>query len=239
MTPVTVWPLLIPVKGELEFSGNRLAEVGSGRRASTHGEFLGVRDFRRGDSLKSIHWVQSARNDRLIVCERGGPEQQAVELHLWTANSQDVAADRRENLAWRVRIAASLIDLLVARHLPFQLTIDGTRVLLPEGEAARRLAWDRLASIPLDGVQTGAQNTIAANGLISQAKYSASRICVGSELENGQPLPAHLIRFEVKFAIQGIRRNARQSSGLLNLDQDIVAQLDHMLMEASHASHVA
>ena len=82
--PVLIQPLLIPITAELEFSGCRMAHVGGGDRSTDNGEFLGVRDFRRGDSLKSIHWVQSARNDRIIVCERGGPQQQAVELKLST-----------------------------------------------------------------------------------------------------------------------------------------------------------
>ncbi len=239
VVPVTVWPLLIPITSELEFPGSRLAEVGTGQRASSQGEFLGVREFRRGDSLKSIHWVQSARNDRLIVCERGGPQQQAVELHLWTASSRGSLADRRENLAWRVRIVASLVDLLVSRHLPFHLLIDGKRTRLPNGEAARRFAWDRLAAIPLDQPLATGGNPSAKCEVNSKAAFSTSRILIGAELDNGQPLPAQLVRCEVKFATSGLRSHALESTGLLDLDKDIPEQLDHLLMEASHASHVA
>ena len=40
------------------------------RRAGTTGDLLGVRRFRDGDSLRHVHWAQTARQRELIVCER-------------------------------------------------------------------------------------------------------------------------------------------------------------------------
>ena len=42
-------------------------------RPGPAGDFLGVRPYRRGDSLRRIHWPQSARHDQLIVCELQSP----------------------------------------------------------------------------------------------------------------------------------------------------------------------
>jgi uncharacterized protein (DUF58 family) len=233
VTPVTVWPMLIPIDGLLEFTGSRLSEVGTGLRPSTHGDFLGVRAFRRGDSLKSIHWVQSARLDELIVCERGGPQQQAVEVHLSTARCQGSRLEARENLAWRVRIAASFIDLLVSRHLPFQLFIDGERQSLPEDAAGRRLAWDRLAQIPLD---TSLYNRPS---LPDSRPSRASRIRIAACQGGHQSLPAHQVQVDIQHASQGIRDDHSLRSSIIDLDQDIAHQLNHLLAEATHASIVA
>lgn len=98
-SPVTVLPLLIPISEELEFTGDQFADFGVGNRASTHGDFLGVRDFRRGDALKNIHWAHSARHDQFVVCERGGPQNQAIELYLSTARCQGSNVESRENFA--------------------------------------------------------------------------------------------------------------------------------------------
>jgi uncharacterized protein (DUF58 family) len=225
--------MLIPIDGLLEFTGSRLSEVGTGLRPSTHGDFLGVRAFRRGDSLKSIHWVQSARLDELIVCERGGPQQQAVEVHLSTARCQGSRLEARENLAWRVRIAASFIDLLVSRHLPFQLFIDGERQSLPEDAAGRRLAWDRLAQIPLD---TSLYNRPS---LPDSRPSRASRIRIAACQGGHQSLPAHQVQVDIQHASQGIRDDHSLRSSIIDLDQDIAHQLNHLLAEATHASIVA
>ena len=166
-----------------------------------NGEFLGVRDFRRGDALKSIHWVQTARNDRLIVCERGGPQQQAVELRLSTSGCEGSLSEVRENLAWRVRITASLIDLLVSRHLPFCLVIDGHTQALPEGAASRTQAWDLLAMVPLDVATKQLHDFVQS----STNKRGASRIAIAATTADGRPLSSNLVRVDVQPPLKGIR----------------------------------
>ncbi len=233
ITPVTVWPLLIPMDGLFEFTGKRLSETGSGQRASTHGDFMGVREFRRGDSLKSIHWVQSARLEELIVCERGGPQQQAVEVHLSTARCIGTRGEARENLAWRVRIAASFIDLLVARHFPFQLSIDGERCNIPEDAAGRRIAWNLLADIPLDSSITRR----IAEGVVPQNRASRIRISVADE--GHQTLLAKYLQIDIQHASHGIRDDHSARSRVIDLDQDISEQLNRLLEEATHACSLA
>lgn len=150
--PVVIWPLLIPLNGLVDMSGSKLADIGVGNRTGTDGDFLGVRTFRRGDSLRSIHWAQTARNDSLIVCERGGPQRQTVRAINLRITTRGVGGpwETRENLAWRVRMAASLVELLGVRHIPFQLLIDdgsGTKVACGPGLQA---VLNQLAEIPLD-----------------------------------------------------------------------------------------
>jgi uncharacterized protein (DUF58 family) len=157
MQSLTVWPRVMGVRDERELPGGRAAEVGEGTRTGQVGETIGLRGFRQGDRLRNIHWVQTARLGELVVCERGGPQKEMVELTLesrlpqgtWLSNQ-----DRehwRESLAYRVRVAASLGIHFHARHIPLVLRIDGQAKEIPQGPAGKRMLLDRLALVPLDG----------------------------------------------------------------------------------------
>lgn len=235
--PVTVWPLIIPLAAELDVSGNQVADSGSGQRSASHGDFMGVRDFRRGDSLRSIHWVQSARLDNLIVFERGGPQKQAVELVLATALCHGSGPEARENLAWRIRIMASLIDLSVARHLPFRLSLDGKLLMSGEGVQGKRRAWELLTDIPLDSPKSDIHS--GTSSLIANSSVISTRILVDANSEGGDRLPDHLVRVQVLQPGLGLRRAVQHQSCLVNLDEDITRQLTQLLMEAARESYAA
>lgn len=84
---------------------------------SGDGEFAGVRAYRRGDTLRSIHWRQTARHGRLIVREPGGTARHWLHVRLdtrrasypnddtfeqavsWVAGACNEAARRQEHLA--------------------------------------------------------------------------------------------------------------------------------------------
>lgn len=240
--PVTVWPMLIPASGYLEMIGRQFAEIGSGNRASSQGDFMGVREFRRGDSLRSIHWVQSAKLDNLIVCERGGPQKQAIELDIHTQPCLGPAEQVRENLAWRIRIMASLVNLAVSRHLPFRMLVDGCNKLPlaatnSPGLSSRTpmAAWDWLASIPLDGFgDKYAESTPSVSKVLQ-----TSRIIISARSAFGTALPAHLVRVEMRQPGGGGRRDSQVTICEVDLDSDIAEQLTHLFMEASRESYAA
>jgi uncharacterized protein (DUF58 family) len=67
-----------------------------------------VRPYRRGDSPRRIHWAQSARHDRLIVCELQSNARPVIQLVLDAdprVHTGDGADSSRE---WAIRIVASL-----------------------------------------------------------------------------------------------------------------------------------
>ncbi|MFN3190276.1 MAG: DUF58 domain-containing protein [Aureliella sp.] len=220
VTPVLVRPLVLPLQGESEFSGKQLAEVGDGSRPTHHGDFLGVREFRRGDSLRSIHWVQSAKQDQLVVCERGGPQKCTVTIELSTARCEGGDLDARENLAWRVRIAATLVDLLSARHIPFRLRVDGALVSLPFGRAAAIAGWDYLAAIPLDSTEPAADQDLTCN--TTEAGFSIFPTSPGTASGD------RYVRLYVRLG-----EGANAASSLIDLDEPIDEQLDLILEEAN------
>jgi len=235
--PITVWPLVFRSTSEFEVSGSQIADIGSGNRPSSHGDFMGVREFRRGDSLRSIHWVQTARLDSLIVCERGGPQKQAIDLHLMTERGQGSPAEARENLAWRVRIMASLIDLAVSRHVPFRLFLDRKLQMVSHGNAGRNKAWWILTDIALDGYRCSDAGDVS--GISSVAAGASTCVVVGASEQSTGDLPAHLVRVQVQQSSGSLRNLVHLQSTCIDLDHDIGQQVNQLLTEASRESRTA
>jgi uncharacterized protein (DUF58 family) len=110
---VLVWPAVIPLPQLQEMSGRMvLGEVVDGRRAGTAGELSGSRPYQRGESLRRIHWSQTARHDQLIVCERSDPAAQGLQVVLETSRDVFSATDGSD---WEtaVSIVASVASVLV------------------------------------------------------------------------------------------------------------------------------
>ncbi len=78
---LVVWPRTYPVGPIPPVSGDRQVEGNVSRSmVGTQGDVLGVRSYRRGDSPRRIHWGQSARHDRLIVCELESNSRPVIQL---------------------------------------------------------------------------------------------------------------------------------------------------------------
>lgn len=103
-----VWPTTFPVGPVPMLSGEQQSEGKVSRnKVGTNGDVLGVRPYRRGDSPRRIHWAQSARHDRLIVCEIQANSRPVIQLVLDTFD--EIHAGREENSTgeWAIRVAAS------------------------------------------------------------------------------------------------------------------------------------
>ena len=145
---LTVWPRVYEVAGVCPLNGHVNSEQGDGQRGGRSGDFVGVRDFRRGDSPRHINWAQSARTDTLIVTERGGP--QCVEIDVDVDPSLR-GNQTRESLAVRMRVAASILCNLHATRVPVQASV-GDRSLRPSPTSrGRRQLLDLLTEVPADG----------------------------------------------------------------------------------------
>ncbi|MEM7474944.1 MAG: DUF58 domain-containing protein [Planctomycetota bacterium] len=227
-TPMLVRPLLVPCTGQMDLLGNKIADVGQGNRPSTVGDFLGVRGFRAGDSLKSIHWAQTAKLDDFVVCERGGPQHQHVLVAVETMPCDGSLSDQRENLAWRVRVAASIVALLGAQHIPFRLRIDDRLISVPEGAEGSRAALDHLAEIPLAGSPDAQPNT--AN--------EGRSIRITTRLDSGVADPGWLA-IVASCPSTSLRNQDTSVCKMVNLDEDIAFQLNQFIAEMGNAKLVA
>lgn len=106
-----VWPRTLPVGSLPEEAGEQNQDRGVYcDQPGTMGDILGVRPYRRGDPLRRIHWPQSARHDRLIVCERQSVALPTVRLVLDLDPTAHRGAGPDGSLEWSIRVVASLVE---------------------------------------------------------------------------------------------------------------------------------
>ena len=248
--PLIVRPKTYDIDSDIEWDGKRFSGIGVGRRAGGSSEYLGVRAFRRGDSLKSVHWAQTARTGEIIVCERSQPTEQTVALKLSLVRSIGNAYEARQNLAWRVRIVASLAKMLSGKHTTFQLSIDNaesgiesvSNATLQRSQTLRE-AMDVLTDLPLDAWFNAKPNSTnsSSNGTTAvELNRLACCITVTSVDQFGEALPPELTRLEYRTSQTSVGvTTISQHSTLIDLKLDISGQLENFLLEASNARNAA
>jgi uncharacterized protein (DUF58 family) len=107
--PLLVWPRTYPVGPPPLTGGEHLVDGNVSRnQVGSNGDVLGVRPYRRGDSPRRIHWGQSARHDRLIVCELHSNARPVVQLVLDADPSAHVGQAPDGSREWAIRVVASL-----------------------------------------------------------------------------------------------------------------------------------
>lgn len=153
---VLIWPEVIPLPRRQEIAGCRvLGDAIDGRRAGTAGEVSGSRPYQRGESLRKIHWAQTARHDQLIVCERGDPAAQGVQIVLDTSRNVFEDSDGRD---WEkaVSIVASIAAALVDNEGRASVALGSGKVQEIDTPASLTPVFDLLARLqPNDEVSLG------------------------------------------------------------------------------------
>jgi uncharacterized protein (DUF58 family) len=150
-TEVVVYPEVhelrdFPIRG-----GN--VEVGArGSRGQRGDEFAGLREYRRGDDRRHIHWKGVARTGELYVKEFAveAPRRYAVVLDLRREGLRAPEAEVED----AVSVATSVLTRLARERLPFRLVCaDGAGAATPFGsdEASYWAAMRLLATARADG----------------------------------------------------------------------------------------
>ncbi len=150
--PLLVWPrtFLVPALPD-PVGENCLEGAVSRHRAGTTGDVLGVRPYRRGDSPRRIHWAQSARHDRLVVCEVESTARPLVLIALDDEPSRHGGAGPESSREWAVRIAASLCESWLGQGAEIAGLFHGHYLPPASGAAHKRAFLDRLALLPDTG----------------------------------------------------------------------------------------
>jgi uncharacterized protein (DUF58 family) len=143
---LVVWPETVALRGlpdavEFEPHEERFAE----RLVGDSGDLLGTRGFREGDSLRRVHWAQTARQGRLIVCERQAPAACAVKLLI-----DDTVRDP-ESLEQVLRVAASVASSLARQHASVEARIGSDRLTIGSSKGDLSRFLDALARVPAGG----------------------------------------------------------------------------------------
>ena len=152
---VVVWPQTMTLSGlpdaaEMRQSDEQLAD----RRVGDFGDMLGTRSFRQGDSLRRVHWAQTARQQQLIVCERQAPATTAVRVTLDIDSASHPNCDstnRRCNdtLELAVQVAASVCESLHRQHCRIELVLHDQLLVAGESAAGFHRMMDALAQATL------------------------------------------------------------------------------------------
>lgn len=141
--PATVALETLPEAVALSTREDRLSD----QRTGYCGDLLGTRPFRAGDSLRRVHWRQTARQGQLIVIERQAPATCAVGLIVDVRESSHQSALTVATLEQTLSIAASILESLQRQHAYVELVVDQQQVRVGAARSDLWRALDLLARI--------------------------------------------------------------------------------------------
>ena len=150
-TEVVVYPQIHDLR-DFPLSGGNV-EVGTrGSRGQRGNEFAGLREYRRGDERRHIHWKSVARTGELYVKEFAleAPRRYAVVLDLRREGLRVPEAEVED----AVSVAASVLARLARARLPFRLVcadVAGAATEFGSGESSYWGAMRLLATARADG----------------------------------------------------------------------------------------
>jgi len=129
----------------------------SDHRVGDCGDMLGTRPFRPGDSLRRVHWAQTARYDRLIVCERQASSSSSLEVDLDADPAAHCGHGRDSSWEWSIRIAASLCRAYHRQNARVVCHVGREEIVVSQGAAGFERFLDYLARLPKHGAATSAE----------------------------------------------------------------------------------
>lgn len=147
--------MLVPESGGARRAGHvQLAKPGGDT------DFWGVREYRRGDSPRRVHWRASARYGELVVKEFERTADHTIMFVIDMHRDFNVGAGAESSFEYAVRIAASLARFAFGQGWAIGLTGSGQHAfeLAPaRGEAHFRRMLEMLARVECDGFVPYAQ----------------------------------------------------------------------------------
>lgn len=150
-----VWPSTVMLAGLPDaVSSNKSNDQLADRRVGDFGDMLGTRAFRNGDSLRRVHWAQTARQQQMIVCERQAPATTSVRvtLDLDSASYPDVKTSEyglQNSLELSVQVAASVCESLHRQHCRVELSLNDQLFVSGESVHSFQRLMDSLSQATL------------------------------------------------------------------------------------------
>ncbi len=146
-----VHPRTFPV-GPLPELATDISEEGTATRnkPGTTGDVLSLRPYRRGDNPRRIHWSQTARHDRLIVCELQARSRPSIQIILDVETGVHAGDGRDGSREWAIRVAASLSRHCIEEGMIVGLVVRDKVLPMDGGRQHLVRILDALAEIPND-----------------------------------------------------------------------------------------
>ncbi len=194
--PLVVWPHAARLKSIPVLSGTIPHVLGMRLdRPGDEGDTLGVRPYRHGDRLRSIHWAHTARRDLFIVRER---QASALPIAIVNVDLEALLARSEEDLENAIRVSASVARALHSHHTRVRFVLGDIDMMLDPGIAGLHRLLDRLAyfsaadppvmSPSLDSVDAAKFVVTAAgsvNSYLKRDKGQTRLIFIGDEQREG------------------------------------------------------
>ncbi|MCA9222432.1 MAG: DUF58 domain-containing protein [Planctomycetales bacterium] len=147
---LVVWPKTTPLTSIPSLGGDIADVIGMlFDRPGNEGDMIGVRPYRDGDRLRSIHWAQTARRDSLIVTERQAAARRwiviAVDIPAFCNTSLSAVGLRRQQLEMAIRVSASIAREFHAHHADVRFVIGDTDLCVSPDASGLHQLLDALA----------------------------------------------------------------------------------------------
>lgn len=148
----------------------------SDRKTGNSGDVSGTRQFRKGDSLRNVHWALTARTSKMICCERQAPLQASAFVSLDLNQEHHSTPGPNSSLEWSIRIFAGICQELVNRGIRVQADLGTDIVPVQAGKNGMNRLLLRLARLPMEGFKESElkNNTRAQKGLLITVKTNES-----------------------------------------------------------------
>lgn len=149
-----VYPEVVSIE-DLPLAGSPAGDASSVAAAASRGrgaEYLGVREYRTGDSMRHVHWPSTARTGAVMVREFEREHGPALTVLVDTlADAVPAAHDGRSPLDVSCSIAGSfaLAGMRLGRRVTMAASVKGSTELLEPADEEAALAW--LAALTAGG----------------------------------------------------------------------------------------
>src|SRR5919107_2285011 len=172
-TEVVVYPKVHELRGFPLLGGN--VEAGTrGTRGRRGEEFANLREYRRGDDMRHIHWKSLAHTGELFVKEFSvqAPRRHTVALDL----RREGLRVQEQEIEDAVSAAASVLTHLMREGLPFRLL--GTDAAETGFGSDEDSYWKEMRSLAMaraDGVRSLGETVLAQRGALGEGIVIISR----------------------------------------------------------------
>jgi uncharacterized protein (DUF58 family) len=171
---ILVWPKTMELGDLPSYDGQERSVVGAWiDRAGMDGDVIGVRPYREGDSLRHVHWAQSARHDSLIVCERQSVARRSLQLEIFPVAVESLFPDGLEVREWLVRIGGSVARTFLSHHWSVQVNVERLSVNAEPGTQGLHRMLDGLARMKWNAATGVSSTTVDSSPFSSTAKHVA------------------------------------------------------------------
>ena len=212
---VLIHPEILPLRADLlarvtsgAFGGQRLSAKGGG-----NDDFFGVREYRSGDSIRTIAWKRLAGTGQLATIERGRAVPPRVrvllDLRAPTASLRTAPGEDARTLEERaIVIAASTIALADRLGYEYALSVAGVEspaVALRKGHFHREKIMSLLAALDLDAPRDASATAAELGARTSVIVVHVDR----ADLSVGGPASAHLVAGQLRSMVADAAEAAR------------------------------